>query len=68
MPRIVITYPPENDSELYIEWKEFKGLGVRSYEYTFEHTSQNGSNEWSTLVTAAKAIVAQDERNKKEPL
>lgn len=56
--RIVVSYPPEFDGELWIDYLEVE---KRSFIFNFTH-SQTGS-AWQTLVSAAKAILAQDERN-----
>lgn len=60
---IVIRYPPDFDGELHISCKEIPHPVKFDYQYTFTHAEKGDS--WETLVAAAKAIVAQDERMKK---
>jgi hypothetical protein len=63
MTKIVITYPPDFDGELHIEAEECKGLSEtsRSWKFQFEHAART-EDVWTTLVAAAKAILAQEVR------
>ena len=62
---IVITYPPEHDGELHIDVKKNSRYGKASADFTYTFTHASKGNEWETLVAAAKAIIAQDERGMK---
>ena len=76
--QIVVSYPPESEynGELHIKAQpNIIGIGknaleVQSYSYYFTHSNRvaadgnkrDPQNDWRTLVCAAKAIVAQDDR------
>lgn len=60
--RIVIQYPPDFDGELWIDCESIPHPVNWDYRYTFTHAEKG--NTWETLVAAAKAIIAQDERIK----
>lgn len=68
---LIVKYPPYFDGELHI--KANMHDRKLSCEYSFIHstskeaTGVEGANEWQTLVAAAKAIIAQDERRKSHP-
>ena len=53
---IKINFPPKYDGELHIKVETLQD----AYAYTFIHAATG--DEWKTLVTAAKAIIAQDKR------
>lgn len=68
-PNIVIHHPPDFDGELHIQ-VEASSLFPGALKYTFIpniviHHAAKGT-EWETLVAAAKAIVAQDQRKSKK--
>ena len=65
--QIIVTYPPDHDGELHIvvETKTHVKSGRMTYEYSFKHAAQDDTKTaWKTLVIAAKAIIAQDFRNR----
>ena len=59
MKTLIIQYPPEFDGELHIKWESFL---IDNSKYTYQFTHSAEGNEWDTLVSAARAIIAQDER------
>lgn len=61
---IVIQYPPEYDGELHI-WAFRKTIQTAKVDFTLRHAIKNNETDWENLVRAAKAIIAQDKRNKR---
>ena len=65
---VIITYPPDYDGQLHIvaEVHTHVKSGMVTYEYSFKHAAQGDTKtSWETLVIAAKAIIAQDIRNRR---
>lgn len=62
MPRIVVTYPPQYDGELWIEATGASRAltGPGKWRFEFEHV--DCGSDWATLVAAATAIIKQDIR------
>jgi hypothetical protein len=63
---IAILYPPHFDGELHIDVTETDNY----FAYYFQHAkifdgTCREHDSWETLVAAARAIVAQNERRKK---
>lgn len=66
--QIVITYPPDYDGELHVGCLEKLSRFGKEFLYSFTHAAPENATAWDTLVIAAKAILAQDERRKAKAL
>lgn len=64
---IIVTYPPDHDGELHIlvetEVRVKQPSNAHAYEYKFRHAAKGTA--WETLVAAARAIIAQDGRQRR---